>query len=78
MLAVQKEGVPEYVTNSFLDETFLGDQKTPLREYLAANPEASSPELLVGLHVPHRGMPVRSVSRRTLTVTASTHAGQHT
>eukprot|EP00931_Biecheleriopsis_adriatica_P081966 TRINITY_DN55336_c0_g1_i1.p1 TRINITY_DN55336_c0_g1~~TRINITY_DN55336_c0_g1_i1.p1 ORF type:complete len:241 (-),score=47.07 TRINITY_DN55336_c0_g1_i1:88-780(-) len=38
VLAVQKEGVPEYVTNSFLDETFLVDQKTTLRTYLSENP----------------------------------------
>lgn len=38
VLAVQKEGVPDYVTKSFLDETFLVDQKTTLRDYLAKNP----------------------------------------
>jgi len=38
VLAVQEEGVPSYVTDSFLDETFLRDQKTTLREHLAANP----------------------------------------
>mmetsp|Transcript_25359 Transcript_25359/g.70536 ORF Transcript_25359/g.70536 Transcript_25359/m.70536 type:complete len:252 (+) Transcript_25359:118-873(+) len=38
VLAVQKEGVPAYVQDSFLDQTFLVDQTTTLREYLALNP----------------------------------------
>lgn len=38
VLAVHKEGVPAYATDSFLDQTYLIDQKTTLREYLAANP----------------------------------------
>ncbi|CAJ1400643.1 unnamed protein product [Effrenium voratum] len=38
VLATQKEGVPEYVSKSFLDETFLVDGKTTLREYLEHNP----------------------------------------
>lgn len=42
VLAVQKEGVPQYARDSFLDETFLVDQQTTLREYLAANPHVMS------------------------------------
>merc|ERR1712039_602520 len=38
VLAVQKEGVPSYVTNSFLDETCLIDRRTTLRTYLDENP----------------------------------------
>ena len=67
MLAVQKEGVPEYVTNSFLDETFLGDQKTPLREYLAANPEASSPPCSWWARARHSVRPVRGLCAQLLT-----------
>eukprot|EP00439_Symbiodinium_sp_Y106_P077212 s741_g16.t1 len=37
VLATQKEGVPDYVAKSFLDETFLVDGKTTLRSYLAEN-----------------------------------------
>merc|ERR1712224_1190501 len=41
VLATQREGVPKAAYNSFLDETFLVDRKTTLREYLSANGEGS-------------------------------------
>ncbi|CAE7551269.1 unnamed protein product [Symbiodinium sp. CCMP2456] len=44
VLATQKEGVPDYVAKSFLDETFLVDGKTTLRSYLAENPHVMESE----------------------------------
>ena len=47
VLAVHKEGVPAYVLDSFLDDTFLGDRVTPLRLHLESNPglmETEPPE----------------------------------
>jgi hypothetical protein len=43
-------GVPQEASDSFLDETFLCDRSTTLREYLAATPAvmatAPPPELV--------------------------------
>ena len=44
VLATQKEGTPEYVTNSFLHDTYLADRKTTLREYLAVTPSLMEEE----------------------------------
>lgn len=37
VLASQKQGIPQEAADSFLDETFLCDRKTTLREYLATD-----------------------------------------
>lgn len=37
VLASEKLSLEAY--NSFLDETFLGDRRTTIRQYLAANPD---------------------------------------
>ena len=49
VLAVSKQGVDARAKESFLDETFLADRKTTVREWLEANPgimEEQPPEEL--------------------------------
>ena len=44
VLAASKEGVPEAARNSFLDETFIADRHTTLRQYLETAPHVMASE----------------------------------
>ena len=51
VLAVSKPEFPPVLRDSFLDETYLADRKTTVRQYLAENPQVMHtrpPPALVG------------------------------
>eukprot|EP00756_Hemistasia_phaeocysticola_P063738 Hpha_TRINITY_DN7210_c0_g1::TRINITY_DN7210_c0_g1_i1::g.102281::m.102281 len=51
VLAVQREGVPKEAADSFLDDTYLADRTTPLRQHLSNAPhvmKSTPPPSLVG------------------------------